>query len=107
MIVVMAKVPRPGFSKTRLIPALGPDRAAGLSAAMSEDVFATVASTGLPWRIAVAGPMADPWVAGLPAPSEAQAGLDEKIIIVWEIVVFLAAYLKVQRCRKKKNPWRS
>ena len=37
-------------------------------------------------------------------PNEAQTGFDEKIIILFEIVVFLAAYLKVHRCRKKKNP---
>jgi hypothetical protein len=72
-IVVMARVPIPGRTKTRLVPALGPAAAAALSAAMSADVFATVAATGLPWTIALEGDAAHPWAAALPAPVEPQA----------------------------------
>jgi len=73
MIVVMAKVPRAGFAKTRLIPSLGAPGAAELCAAMTADVFERVAETGLPWRVAVAGPMDDPWVARIPTAYEPQA----------------------------------
>lgn len=69
----MAKVPAPGLAKTRLIPALGPSGAAGLARAMAADVFATVAATGLPWRVAVTGDLTDPWVSTLPAPWVPQA----------------------------------
>src|SRR3954447_13915301 len=37
-IGVMAKAPRPGFSKTRLCPPLHPDQAAALSAAFLRDI---------------------------------------------------------------------
>lgn len=76
MIVVMAKVPTPGRVKTRLIPLLGPDGAAALCRAMTEDVFALVAGTGLPWRIALDGAVDHPWVRGLDAAIEPQASGD-------------------------------
>lgn len=72
MVVVMAKVPRPGVCKTRLIPALGAEGAAGLAAAMAEDVFATVEASRLPWRVAIAGTLDHPWVGRLRAPVDAQ-----------------------------------
>src|ERR1700710_65846 len=45
-IGVMAKAPRPGFSKTRLCPPLRPDQAAGLSAAFLRDVTDNIALAG-------------------------------------------------------------
>lgn len=72
-IVVMAKVPSPGRAKTRLIPHLGPERAAGLCRAMTADVFAIVQASGNPWRVALDGDLDDPWVATLPGPHEPQA----------------------------------
>jgi uncharacterized protein len=45
-IGVMAKAPRPGFSKTRLCPPLRPDQAAGLSAAFLRDVTENIALAG-------------------------------------------------------------
>jgi rSAM/selenodomain-associated transferase 1 len=42
-IGVMAKAPRPGFSKTRLCPPLQPDQAAELSAAFLRDVTENIA----------------------------------------------------------------
>jgi rSAM/selenodomain-associated transferase 1 len=42
-IGVMAKAPRPGFSKTRLCPPLRPDQAAGLSAAFLRDITENIA----------------------------------------------------------------
>lgn len=42
-IGVMAKAPRPGFSKTRLCPPLQPDQAAALSAAFLRDISENIA----------------------------------------------------------------
>ena len=42
-IGVMAKAPRPGFSKTRLCPPLDPDQAAALSAAFLRDISENIA----------------------------------------------------------------
>ncbi len=44
MLVVFAKEPRPGFVKTRMSPALSPEQAAGLYAALLDDVLAASAS---------------------------------------------------------------
>lgn len=43
VFVVFAKEPRPGFVKTRMCPALSPEQAAGLYAALLEDVLAASA----------------------------------------------------------------
>ncbi len=75
-IVVLAKVPSSGRVKTRLIPALGPDGAAHLCRAMTEDLFAALQASGRPWRVALAGDLTDPWVGTIDAPCEPQADGD-------------------------------
>lgn len=45
-IGVMAKVPRPGYSKTRLSPPLSPEEAAALSAAFLHDTTTNIARAG-------------------------------------------------------------
>jgi hypothetical protein len=52
-IGVMAKTPRPGYSKTRLCPPLRPDEAATLSAAFLRDTTANIAQAAL--SVPVAG----------------------------------------------------
>src|ERR1700681_1728635 len=42
-IGIMAKAPRPGFSKTRLCPPLHPEQAAALSAAFLRDITENIA----------------------------------------------------------------
>lgn len=76
VLVILAKVPVPGLAKTRLIPVLGPEGAARLAAAMAADVFATVAGSGLPWRVEIAGDPQHAWVSQLPGPWQPQAGGD-------------------------------
>ncbi|MFN7143782.1 MAG: TIGR04282 family arsenosugar biosynthesis glycosyltransferase [Myxococcota bacterium] len=76
MIVVMAKVPKAGAVKTRLVPLLGADGAAALCRAMTEDVLDGVRASGLPFRIALSGNLADPWVRSLDAPVERQCAGD-------------------------------
>ena len=46
-IGVMAKAPRPGFSKTRLCPPLRPEQAAALSAAFLRDITEKIAAASL------------------------------------------------------------
>lgn len=45
-IAVMAKAPQPGRSKTRLVPPLKPDQAAGLSAAFLRDITENIVAAG-------------------------------------------------------------
>ncbi len=73
MIVIFARVPEPGLTKTRLVPALGPVAAAHLAAAMTGDVIDLVRATGLPFRVALAGKVDHPWVRSLDCDWEPQA----------------------------------
>jgi rSAM/selenodomain-associated transferase 1 len=61
---VMAKAPRPGFSKTRLCPPLRPDQAAALSAGFLRDITENIALAGR--QAPIAG-----YVAYAPAGQEA------------------------------------
>ncbi len=79
MLHVIAKVPVPGHTKTRLIPALGPEGAAALSAAMTADVLETVQATGLPWRVHFSGPADHAWLIGLPAIPQVQGDLGARL----------------------------
>ena len=79
-VLVLAKAPRPGFSKTRLAPAFGPEGAARLAAAALADTLDAVAATPAARRVLVldGGPLdADgPYAVTLPSGVEqaAQAG---------------------------------
>jgi rSAM/selenodomain-associated transferase 1 len=63
-IAVMAKAPQPGRSKTRLVPPLSPEEAAGLSAAFLRDITENLRLVGEEVPIA-------PFVAYAPAGREA------------------------------------
>lgn len=76
MITVFARVPEPGTTKTRLIPRLGELGAARLAAAMTADVIECVRGTGLPFRVALAGNLAHPWVRALACDWEPQVDGD-------------------------------
>ena len=52
-LIVIAKAPRPGFAKTRLIPDLGPDGAARVAAASLADTLWAVAEAEAARRILV------------------------------------------------------
>jgi len=60
-LLVLAKAPRPGFSKTRLAPAYGRDGAAALAAAALADTLAAAAAADVAHRVLVlaGGPVAD------------------------------------------------
>jgi len=76
MLCIMAKVPVPGRTKTRLIPALGAENAAALSAAMTEDVRKIAEATGLPWRMCLEGWTEHPWTRDLSCAIEPQCAGD-------------------------------
>ncbi len=69
---MFTRPPVPGTVKTRLIPALGPEGAAELHAAMAADVFALVRSCDLELTASIAGDLDHPWVQALDCPVEAQ-----------------------------------
>lgn len=52
-LIVIAKAPLPGFAKTRLIPDLGPEGAAGVAAAALADTLWAVAETPAARRVLV------------------------------------------------------
>jgi rSAM/selenodomain-associated transferase 1 len=54
-LVLFARFPVPGRAKTRLIPALGPQGAAGLHRRLTERTLATLMATGLPVEIRTTG----------------------------------------------------
>lgn len=76
MIVIFARVPEPGLTKTRLIPTLGPLEAARLAAAMTHDVVDMVRKTSLPFRVSLAGDSSHPWVRTLNCDWEPQVDGD-------------------------------
>lgn len=64
-VIVMAKAPRPGLAKTRLIPALGAEGAARLAQRMLQHTLAQA-------RAAALGPV---WLLGTPTSEPADFGL--------------------------------
>lgn len=52
-ILLFTKYPRPGFSKTRLIPALGPVKAAELQRRMTWQTISTITTLGSPGKISL------------------------------------------------------
>ena len=54
-LVLFTRYPVPGRAKTRLIPALGPERAADLHRRLTERSVATLRQSGLPIEIRVTG----------------------------------------------------
>lgn len=74
--VVFTKPPVPGSCKTRLIPALGPQGAADLHAAMARDVLDSAQQAGLAVEVSLAGDLDHPWVQTLGVPVTAQVSGD-------------------------------
>ncbi len=66
-VVILTKVPVPGTVKTRLIPALGAERACHLHAAMVVETLRVVRQADLPATISLAGPPDHPFAARLRA----------------------------------------
>lgn len=59
-VVLFTRYPEPGKAKTRLIPAIGPDRAARLHRVLTERTVLAVQSSGLPLEVRITGaPLTD------------------------------------------------
>lgn len=54
-LVIFTRFPEPGKAKTRLIPALGADRAAAVHRRLTERALAAVAATGLAFEVRTTG----------------------------------------------------
>ncbi|MCB9374029.1 MAG: DUF2064 domain-containing protein [Microthrixaceae bacterium] len=79
-VVVMAKAPRAGRSKTRLCPPCRPEQAAAVAEAALRDTLATVRATpGVARVVALDGP-AGPWLpAGFDVVAQRGDGLGERL----------------------------
>jgi rSAM/selenodomain-associated transferase 1 len=86
-LIVIAKAPVPGRSKTRLCPPLSAEAAAGLAAASLADTLAAVAACPSPRHVlALEGPAGE-WVpSGFEVIRQRGAGLDERLACAFEDV---------------------
>ncbi len=83
-IVVIAKSPRPGHSKTRLTPPCEPAQAARLAEASLRDTLAAVAATRCRERVlALAGPPGDWLPAGFRVVDQGEGSLDRRLAHVF------------------------
>lgn len=85
-IAVFARYPTPGEAKTRLIPALGPLRAAAVHAALVAHTLAAVRASGLPHAVYFTGADAAKvaaWLgADVPLVAQAQGDLGQRLAAV-------------------------
>lgn len=81
-IVLFTRFPEAGRAKTRLIPALGPGRAAALHRRLTERTLAAVRASGLPFELHVTG--APPsafidWLGPVPIAEQGEGDLGERL----------------------------
>lgn len=81
-VVVFTRYPTPGQAKTRLIPALGAERAAALHRRLTERTLAAVRASGLPYELRVTG--ATPaafvdWLGFVPAVDQGPGDLGARL----------------------------
>ena len=84
VLVLFAKYPVPGFAKTRLIPALGPEGAARVHRHLTQRTVATLLASGAPVEVRYAGAtesaMRD-WLGdGVALVEQVEGGLTERLI---------------------------
>ena len=83
-IALFARYPTPGAAKTRLIPALGPDRAAGLHRLLVERTLAAMRSSGLAFEVRITGAAAAEFAAWLgsdvPLVDQGTGDLGERLV---------------------------
>lgn len=79
-LIVLAKAPRPGRSKTRLCPPCSPSEAARLARAALADTLEAAGDTPATRRVvALDGPVGDWLPAGFEVIAQRGAGLDERL----------------------------
>lgn len=86
-LIVIAKAPVPGRSKTRLCPPCTPHQAAALAEAALRDTLAAVAATPCSRRVvALEGPVGDWLAAGFDVVAQRGDGLGERLAAAFEDV---------------------
>lgn len=81
-VVLFTRYPEAGRAKTRLIPAIGPDRAADLHRRLTERTLATVRAAGLPHEVRVTGASIAAfrdWLGDVALVSQGEGGLGERL----------------------------
>lgn len=84
-LIVIAKAPRAGHSKTRLCPPCTPAQAAGLAGAALEDTLEAVAATRAARHICVLEGPAGPWLPpGFEVVAQVEGGLDRRLAAAFD-----------------------
>jgi uncharacterized protein len=81
-VVMFARFPEPGRAKTRLIPAIGPERAAALHRTLAERTLAMVRQSGLPYVLRTTGAPPEAFTAWLEDEAvmdQGEGGLGERL----------------------------
>ena len=81
-IVLFTRYPTPGAAKTRLIPALGPARAAALHRTLTERTLAAVRASGLPFEVRTTGAPAAAfaeWLGDAPCVDQGGGDLGDRL----------------------------
>jgi uncharacterized protein len=81
-IVLFARFPEPGRAKTRLIPAIGPERAAALHRTLTERTLAVIRESGLPYVLRTTGAPPEAFTAWLEDEAildQGEGGLGERL----------------------------
>ncbi len=86
-LIVIAKQPRPGFSKTRLTPPLSPPEAATLAEAALADTLASARASAAGRRVVALAGEPGAWLPdGFELVAQASGGLDARLAAAFEAV---------------------
>lgn len=82
-LVIFTRYPTPGAAKTRLIPALGPERAAALHRRLTERTVAVARASGVPFELWTTGGKEAAfrdWLGDVAVQSQGEGGLGERLL---------------------------
>ncbi len=85
-ILLMAKAPRPGYSKTRLCPPCTPEQAAEVAAASLSDTLDAMVATGLPVVVALDGTLDSQLPDGVEHFPQVGTTFSERLAHAWSCV---------------------
>ena len=82
-LILFTRYPTPGAAKTRLIPAIGPERAAALHRRLTERTVAVARAAGLALELRTTGAPAErfrDWLGDVRVVDQGQGGLGERLL---------------------------